>query len=419
MKITHICEADSGGGAMLAAAKLHKAMQKLGIDSKVLVRIKMGNDPSFLNIRENLDPLDWIDYKLRRFRNKRLKRKYRPRPMEQVGPFSTGMGSLGNALSRNLPESDIFALHWSSDLIDLLPLMKTIGKRPAFWRMADMNLMTGGCHYSMGCDHFQQACGDCPVLQNPAPDDLSQYALERKSKAFADTDPKHFHPVAPSRWLKKQADRSSLLKRFDTIHIPTGVNTDDYRPIPRSNARQRLGLENSEKILLFAAEDVNDLRKGFDLLLDSLRRLPKSLHVTPVAMGKAHSRLEGIRYLGKLDGAEALAVAYSAADAFVLPTRADNLPNVALEAMACGLPVLSFDVGGMPDCVFDGETGFLAPPEDTLMLAKNIETVLTNEALRKEMGEKCRTLMLNQFNENLSVQRYVALCEKMIEEAGR
>lgn len=414
MKITHICEADSGGGAMLAAKKLHTALLSLGHESNVLVRIKNGKDTRFVSIRENLSAMDWLSYKVRRFKNKRIQRRYQPYPSDQVGPFSTGIGNLGSALARQIPESDIFALHWSAELIDFLPLMKAIGDRPAFWRMADMNPMTGGCHYSMGCERFTQRCGFCPMLTHSGPEDLSHLALTRKLRAFSGIDPKRFNPVAPSHWLKQKAERSALFKRFETIHIPTGVNTQNYKPIPQNIARQQLGLSDTEKVLLFAADTVDDHRKGFDLLLAALQRLPENLRVTPVAMGKVKDRRNGIHYLGKIDGAAALSAVYSAADAFVLPTRADNLPNVALEAMACKLPVISFDVGGMPDCIVEGETGFLAPPEDTTSLAQFIERVLTDDGLRHAMSKKCRALMLNEFSEDISARRYEALCKRLI-----
>ncbi|WP_372580010.1 glycosyltransferase [Ruegeria hyattellae] len=400
---------------MLAAAKLHAALSGLGMDSSVLVRIKTGSDPSFISVRDNLTLRDWIDYKICRRRNKKLRRKYQPRPIEQVGLFSIGVGSLGNSLARQLPDADIYALHWSSELVDLKPLMAKIGQRPAFWRMADMNPMTGGCHYSMGCTGFTRTCGDCPMLEHPGPDDLSHYALTRKLETFAKVDPNRFRPVAPSLWLKKEAERSNVLKRFDTAHIPTGVNTERYRPIDKLEARQKLGLGSEDKILLFAADNVNEHRKGFDLLLEVLHKLPKDLSITPVAMGKADKQHEGIRYLGKLDGADALSTAYSAADAFVLPTRADNLPNVALEAMACELPVLSFRVGGMIDFVHDGETGFLAPPEDAGTLAEHVARVFFDDTLRMSMARKCRALMLEQFCEKQSAKRYLDLCSSLVD----
>lgn len=414
MKIVHICESDGGGGAMLAAAKLHRALADLGMDSSMIVARKLTDDTRIVDLQDEMTIGDRIRTKLRRHVNHRTLRKYRSRAGNSLGLLTTGVGKMGSALAKHLPDADVYAVHWSHELIDYLPLFEKIHRKPAFWRMADMNPMTGGCHYAMECEGFLRTCGDCPLLERPGKSDLSYQSWQRKDQAIRMLDTKLFRPVAPSRWLKAEAERSSLLGRFDTIHIPTGVNTDLYRPIPKDRARNHFNLPDDARIVLFASDRIDDHRKGFDLLLAALKTLPSGQKILPVAIGIATEKLSGITYLGKLNGPDELSMAYSAADVFVLPTRADNLPNVALEAMSCGIPIVSFDVGGMPDCVAQGETGFLVDCEDQEALARHILEILENADLMQSMSLNSRQRAKSVFSEERSAKLYARLCKNLV-----
>ncbi|MCG7522128.1 glycosyltransferase [Ruegeria sp. Ofav3-42] len=416
MKIVHICESNGGGGAPLAAAKLHHALEALGLESSMIVARAVGSAPQVVDLRAEMQFPDKLQAKLRRMTNRRRLRKYRSREGDKLGLFSPGTGFLGAALVRHLPDADVYALHWSRDLVDYVPLLGKISGKPVFWRMADMNPMTGGCHYAVECDHYLHACGNCPLLEKPAQSDLSHQAWKRKQQSLSQLDPKLFHPIAPSKWLQHEAEKSGLLGRFDTKHIPTGVNTDNYRPLDQISARRHFGLPDKARIVLFGADSVDDQRKGFDLLLKALGTLPPDQNILPVAIGTAKNRIEGIAYLGRLEGPEELSRAYSAADVFALPTRADNLPNVALEAMACGLPVVSFNVGGMPDCITHGVTGCLASAADFGEFGKHLWKILENEDLRRGMSNQSRQRMLSDFSEQASAQKYFELCRSLVQK---
>ncbi|MCS6783553.1 MAG: glycosyltransferase, partial [Gloeomargarita sp. SKYG98] len=117
--------------------------------------------------------------------------------------------------------------------------------------------------------------------------------------------------------------------------------------------------------------------------------------------------------LGYIQSDHVKAGIFGAADLFVLPTRADNLPLVLQEAMACGVPLVSFAVGGVPELVRPGVTGALAQPEDYRDLAYQIERLLTDETYRLTLAHNCRTIALQEYDLTLQVQRYRQLYQEV------
>ena len=114
-----------------------------------------------------------------------------------------------------------------------------------------------------------------------------------------------------------------------------------------------------------------------------------------------------------------LSFAYSAADLFVMPTRTEAFGQVVTEAMACGTPVVAFDVGGIPDIVRPGRTGLLAPPEDVRALRQAILDLLEDDELRAHMATECRHVAEVEYDLNLQARRYVVLYEELMEMATR
>ncbi len=119
--------------------------------------------------------------------------------------------------------------------------------------------------------------------------------------------------------------------------------------------------------------------------------------------------------LGYVSSDRLKSIAYSAADLFVFPTRADNLPLVLQESIACGIPMVSFKVGGVPDLVRRGITGYLATPEDADDFCKGIVQLLEDNQLRHEMGQNCRQIALKEYPLDRQAQRYIKLYEHVLE----
>ncbi len=162
--------------------------------------------------------------------------------------------------------------------------------------------------------------------------------------------------------------------------------------------------------MLFSAPDVSDRRKGGAVLNEALEHLhdvPFQLLLAGANETPAFPR--SFRSLAHLVDEDEIALSYAAADLFVLPTLAENLPNAALESVACGTPCVSFDVGGVPDVVRHLETGYLARLGDAGALAEGVRTLLADDELRARMSEACRTLAEAEFGAELEAQRFADL----------
>ena len=226
--------------------------------------------------------------------------------------------------------------------------------------------------------------------------------------------------VTPSLWLTEQA-KVSMLKRFPIHHIPYGINTEAYQPIDTQKCRDILGISPNKKVLMFGAQSLKDTRKGADLLSKALQSLPESLKSKILLLtlgdgGEKISDLVGIPTLnlGYVSSDLIKSIAYSAADLFIFPTRADNLPLVLQESMACGTPMVSFNIGGVPDLVRPNVTGYLAEPEDAEDFCNGIVKLLEDEPLRQKMSENCRVIALKEYTLELQATRYIELYKQVL-----
>jgi glycosyltransferase involved in cell wall biosynthesis len=171
---------------------------------------------------------------------------------------------------------------------------------------------------------------------------------------------------------------------------------------------------------MFMAADLTNLMKGSDIMIEALRGLPASLKADTVMLLLGH---KGAAFadaldiptinLGYIESDHHKAVCYSAADLFLHPTRADVFPYVLLESMACGTPVVSFRVGGVPDAVRQGITGCLAEPERTEEFRAFIVQLLEDEQLRINMGMSSRDIALEEYTLDLQVRRFIDLCSTL------
>ena len=229
--------------------------------------------------------------------------------------------------------------------------------------------------------------------------------------------------ITPSRWLADVA-RAGILSHCRIEEIPYALNTDTYRPLDRKMCREALGLPPEKKVLFFAALDQSDWRKGGDLLFEALAGLDdktrNSLHLLTMGRG-GHCLQEklGLPVLdaGYVGGDRLKSMLYSAADVFVLPTRADNAPLVVQESLACGTPVVSFAIGGLASLVQHGVTGLLAPPEDVAALRENIVMLLNDAPLCERMSRVARDWAVTYLSGAVVAQRHLELY-RGISQAG-
>lgn len=317
----------------------------------------------------------------------------------------------------NAAPKDIVHLHWVHEGF-FTPWSLERLRGPIVWTMHDTWPFTGGCHYTAtGCERYSQRCGCCPELCSSREHDLSRLHWVMKKRAINAISPV---VVSPSREYARRAQQSGMLGNCRVEVIPNGLDTDVFRPIPQGQARDLLRLPRDEKLILFGAVSATtDPNKGFDLLQQSLRYLQekKSFRFSAVIFGAENSGQQlpcPAFFLGRLHDPLTLALAYSAADVFVCPSRQENLPNTIMEAMACGTPAAAFAVGGIPDLVEDGVTGLLAEPYDTIALAHAIDRLLCDPDMAIRMGSVAREKAIREYSLPVLAKRYVELYESIL-----
>jgi FkbM family methyltransferase len=403
------------GGAALAANRLFKALQSRGIAASMLVRQQTGADEAVhmpsptpdLAARKEARQRQ-IDADIARFADQ----TFRP-----ISDFSLDRTKFGPGLTDGLTaDADLVNLHWVADFLDW-ELFFAPGRitAPVVWTLHDMRPFTGGCHYAGACGNYRTGCGECPFFAPPKLEDFSRTMARRQRRAL-ETWGGVLHIATPSRWLAEQAGVSSVLAGVPVSVIPNSIDIEAFQPYDKAPARDLLGLPQDSFVLLFAASDLQHPRKGGRYLIEALDMLGDiaGLHMVTAGLNAPDFPAHVIhRPAGEVAGT-AMAHLYAAADLVVLPTLEDNLPNVILESLACGRPLLGTHVGGVPEHIVEGETGFLVAPANGPALAEAIRIAFKDRPRLEAMGRACRAYAEREFSPRVQAERYEALFRQML-----
>jgi len=471
MKIAIVSTYDVSGGAARSAYRLHRGLLFSGADCKMIAKIKDSGDPTVITFDPPRNHLDRILGNIRRAKmNYQYSSAVGAAKVREM--FTDDRSRFGKAFCDGVPCCDVINLHWvANDFFDYEGFFSSVPTNvPIVWTLHDMNPFTGGCHYDAGCGRYKQQCGACPMLGNQTKDrrlktedllvgsaggttkaqrhkggnekevrgrksevrhlisglrsptsDLSRQIWERKSTAIQGALARgvKLHIVSPSQWLADCARHSSLFRNLPISVIPNGLDSGVFRPLDAKGMRETLGVAEQDRMILFTAESVASPRKGLLHLIEALKVLPlDALRIKLVCAGYASgaTKFDGLptTFLGSIQNDSLMALAYSDADLFVIPSLEDNLPNTVMEAMACGTPVVGFDAGGIRDMVRPGETGLLAPVGDAKALGEAIDTLCKDDALRAMMSLRCREVSVAEYTLVHQANAYMKLYEEMV-----
>jgi glycosyltransferase involved in cell wall biosynthesis len=297
---------------------------------------------------------------------------------------------------------------------------------PVVLSLADSWPFTGHCACPPGCSRWEIGCGSCPDLDTPLPvkRDATRANWHRKRRIYSRS---RVFVTSPSRWLSERARRSILATgAVEWSVLPHGVDTELFSPGPRNATRRELGLELQGTVLLYVAhggsrnpfKDFATLREALRLLGASAPRAPDQ-PVDLVVVGReapAERVGEGvrIRHLPACRSDQRLRDLYRAADLYVHAAGEEAFGLVALEAQACGTPVVAAAGGGFPEVVEHGRTGWLTPPGDPVQLARALGRVLADSALRERMGVAGAQLVRSRFDRRRTVAALHGWCEEVL-----
>jgi glycosyltransferase involved in cell wall biosynthesis len=418
VKILHISTIDTGGAA-ISAIRLHLALLGNGIESSILFskRTNYKVPKSYEYVQNGPKASGKISRLFNKVKrrligkkaNSELNRVKLENRVDGYETFTFNPTDFDITTQEIYKEADLIHLHSVAGFVDF-KFFRRISK-PVIWTLHDMNPITGGCHYSGGCIRYKSDCKNCPQLIGTIDNNNSWYDQTYKLECLKEAKPVI---TSPSVWLMQCSIESKLFKRFRHINIPYSLDLSVFKHLNTRFCRSVLNLPLEKTILLFVSDSVENKRKGFDLLLDALPRLEKS-NIQLCAVGsRSIGKIDepGITYLGRIDDERLLALVYSAADIFILPSREDNLPNCMLESLACGTPVLAYNLGGMTDIIKSGLNGILVTDQTAQSLSYAINQFLSGNYKfdREEISKEAKI----QFSPALQAARYRKVYEEMI-----
>jgi len=415
MRILNLSTSDKDGGAARAAFRLHIGLLQQGIQSFMFVQNKQTNNENVFRYKY---PKGYkrIEYKFRKHQIENDFNKYQSTRPAGFEVFSDDRSFLKTGLVEQMPDADIYHLHWISGFIDLPVFFKNINK-PVVWTLHDMFPFTGGCHYSCGCENFKTYCHNCPQLGSEKERDLSFRIWESKHKAISEFRNKII-VRADSKWLAAEAKKSSLFRDLDIDTIHYGIETDEFIPRDKTSCRKALNVPENRRVIVFGAPGINNPRKGFLQLKEALLVVKKSypdLFLLSFGAGAVHlsTDLPGL-HLGQIADNNLLSIIYSCGDVFVIPSLQEAFGQTALEAMSCCIPVVGFDTGGIPDMIENGVTGYLSETGNISSLANAIKTMLElNENDYNKIANNCRERVLSEFTIAHQAGKYIDIYQKL------
>ena len=384
------------GGAGLAVIRLH---QGLTSHSEIYTLSYAGDSPD-LSIRTATQEQSRYNSQLKSWFNEGI---YKGNTV-----FSSSIASLERQeLDAIIAHNDIINLHWVPGLLstEAIAYLSHSGK-PIVWTFHDKNPLTGGCHYFHGCEKWQQDCMNCPQLKDNY-DNYPAKVLATKKKYF---NSKNITVVVLNRHFKTLLEKSPLFCESRVEIIPNAINTEFYTPSEKTAAKKRLKLPLNKKILFYIANSGSSI-KGYKEFCKSMSFLRNKDYHILLAGSLPEKRSLDFSYtdIGHVDE-QAIIQAYNASDVTIVSSIEDNLPNIMLESLSCGTPVVGFKVGGIPDIIIEGYNGYTVKSGDCEALAESIIKVLEGN----DMSANCRQYAEENLRLDIQASRYQALYEELL-----
>ena len=239
---------------------------------------------------------------------------------------------------------------------------------------------------------------------------ITKYALEESDGV-----------TAISHYLKEATIEHFEFDRLEVI--PNFVSPDEYRPKIDCDLREYLTPDGSP--VLVHVSNFRPVKRPVDCV-EIFARVLKQTKARLVMVGDGSERTNCIhraRCLGVVDqcvfvGKQARIVDYlCASDVLLLPSEQESFGLAALEAMACELPVIASRVGGLPEVVDDGETGFLSPVGDVDKMANDAVRLLNDKKLRRQMGRRARESAISRYSTDKIIPQYIEFYERILQAA--
>jgi glycosyltransferase involved in cell wall biosynthesis len=298
---------------------------------------------------------------------------------------------------------DLIIIHWNSNFINSKTIkdLKNITNAKIFWIMMDNSPITGGCHYPWDCRNYEIDCSNCPALLDNRKKNIAHDNLKFKLENL----PSNIELIAGSEFDYIRASKSQLFKNSKIHKIIFPLDENRFLPGNKNVAKEYFGITSSKRVIFIGSSSLSNVRKGNLYFFEALYLLQckylkegkKIDELQVLLVGNESININGdllidikkINYLSEND----LIKAYQAADIFVSSSLEDSGPLMVNQAIMCGVPVVSFNIGVALDLVITNKTGYLAKLRDVEDMALGIERILDlDETHYKELSDNCREI---------------------------
>ena len=402
MNILQINTVDSRGGAAKVAYSLKKELEKRDHQSPMFVGRKYSEDTD-VKILNNT----------RSFFNK-VRRKLAYWLANDIDLFSSDH----ILKTPEFKQADIVHCHnLHSYYFNLGTLKKISQLKPVVWTFHDMWPITAHCGHAFNGVMQNNGFFNCPSLDifPPIAWHNEKYLESRKDKIYKNSN---FHIVTPSKWLAGKV-RQSTLKDKPISVIYNGVDTSIFKPL-RSDLhklRSDLNLPLNKRIILIVAKGgAGNQWKGGSYAQEAIKAFIGDSRAFFVDLGGNTSHdSQQLKAVSYVPDPATLAKYYSAADMLLYPSIADNCPLVVLEAMACGLPIVSFATGGIPELVDHLKTGYIALYKDTDDLVNGTNWIISRSPDELTTMRETAVAKINSgFTLDHITEQYLELYKSMV-----
>jgi len=403
MKVLQITGSDLAGGRFNGLLLRHH-FQRIGVDTRYMVWRKASTDDAVVRKALNYPGSRVLTYGLTR--------------LEQLLSIQNALNLqwLGLPLYRAFRDADLLHYHLLHDggYFSLLSLPWYARWKPAVWTLHDPWAMTGHCVHPMDCTGWLLGCPTCPHLDwiFPLAKDRAHLNFLLKQWSYQRS---RLHLVVASPWMMRMVQRSPLMQGLTVHHVPFGLDLQRFRPLPMGPARRRLGIPDDHVVICMRA--MESPFKGMEYVRAALRNLHVKRKVCLLTFQGEGGFDEFIgRYriveLGWTDDEALLIDAYTAADFFLMPSVAEAFGMMAIEAMACGKPVICFEGTALPETTFAPEVG-LAIPREAQALAAALARWIDNPHEVAARGVRAREIA----EQHYGVDRFAAAIKRVYEAA--
>lgn len=308
---------------------------------------------------------------------------------------------LNQIYSKFFNKFDIIHLHWVGHGFISSNFLKSIKAEKIILTLHDYYFITGGCHIPGDCINYTKTCTGCPA--NPSYYDFAKNNFEAKKQLYLN---KKIFATAPSQTMKAEIFNSHLGSLFqDVIVVPNPIDHVFYKPLGIVNTDIRIfsSVPKDKKYILFVSNDISDVNKGFDLLVESLNLLKNLDNICLITVGNNCSLTsEDLQFhhyhFGEIKSSEEMVNIYNLAYVTVVPSRFESFSQVTLESMACGTPVIAYDSSGPAEIICNEIDGFLVKSFCTKEFSDRLDYIVSNEEVRKLFSKKSREKVIEKYS---------------------